>query len=86
MARIFTTRFTFNQKLYDAIVTMITSDGKINFSVKLLDDGLHDLFPGGQIRYEGKEGFRNVEANDQLTKSLIHCLASSIEQHLILQP
>jgi len=86
MARIFTTRFTFNEKLYDAIVTMITSDGKLNFSIRLLDDGLHDLFPGGQIRYEGKEGFKNVQANDQLAQSLIHCLASSIEQHLVIQP
>lgn len=86
MARIFTTQFTFNHQMYDAIVTMISTDGKLNFNVKVLDLELHDLLPGGNIKYEGKEGFRNLQVDNQLTQSLIHSIANSIEHHLIVQP
>ena len=86
MARIFTTKFTFNHQVYDAIVTMFSNDGKVNFNIRVLDVELQDLLPGGQIIYEGKDGFKDVQLNNHLSQSLVSSIADSIEQHLTVQP
>jgi hypothetical protein len=86
MARIFTTKFTFNHQTYDAIVTMLNTDGKLNFNIKVLDNDLHEILPGGLINYEGKEGFKNIKPGNQMTQSLIHSIANAIEHHLVVQP
>lgn len=83
MARIFTTKFTFNHQVYDAIVTILSNDGKLNFNIRVLDLELQELLPGGNIHYEGKEGFKNLKVNNQLTHSLIKCIADSVEHHLV---
>lgn len=86
MARIFTTKFTFNHQVYDAIVTMHSHEGKVNFNIKVLDVELQDLLPGGQIVYQGQEGFKDVHLDNRLSQSLVNSIASSIEQHLTVQP
>lgn len=86
MARIFTTKFSFNHQVYDAIVTMHSNDGKVNFNIKVLDVELNDLLPGGQIVYEGKDGFKDVHLNNHLSRSLVNSIANSIEHHLTIQP
>jgi len=86
MARIFTTKFTFNHQVYDAIVTMYPNNGKVNFNIKVLDVELQELPPGGQIVYQGQEGFRDVHLHNHLSRSLVSSIANSIEQHLTTQP
>jgi len=86
MARIFTTKFTFNHQVYDAIVTMYSNDGTINFNIKVLDVELQDLLPNGQIIYQGKDGFKDIRLDNHLSQSLVNSIAYSIEQHLTVQP
>jgi hypothetical protein len=83
MARIFTTKFNFNDQVYDAIVTMITADEKLNFNIKVLDAELFDLIPGGHIRYQGEEGFKDLQVKNEMAQSLMHSIALSIDDHLI---
>lgn len=85
MARVFTTRFTFNHQSYDAIVTVISNHGQLNFTVRLMDDELFELLPDGHLNYSGKEGFREIQADNQLVQSLIQSIAVSVEQHLSIQ-
>jgi hypothetical protein len=83
MARIFTTRFNFNHKLYDAIITSIQSDGKKGFHIRLLDTELYDLIPNGQFDYDERDGFKNGELKDNhLAQALMNSVAASIDQHL----
>jgi hypothetical protein len=85
MARIFTTKFNFNHKIYDAIITVLNSDGKASFNVRLLDVELHELVPNGHLQYQGDDGLKNIETGDNhLVQSLMNSIAVSIEQHLIL--
>lgn len=86
MARIFTTKFTFNHQVYDAIVTVVTQNGKLNFNVKVMDIQLHDIIPGGHLKYEGRDGFRSIEMDNQLSQSLVSSIAVSIEEHLVSKP
>ena len=86
MARIFTTKFVFNHQVYDAIVTMFSNDGEVRFNIKVLDVELQDLLPGGQIIYQGKDGFKDVHLNNHLSQSLVSSIAHSIEQQLTVQP
>ncbi len=86
MARVFTTRFVFNQRSYDAIVTIVSREGQLNFTVKLMDDELLQLLPEGHLNYTGKDGFREIQAANNHTQSLIQCIASSVEKHLTVQP
>jgi hypothetical protein len=86
MARIFTTKFNFNHQVYDAIVTVVSQNGKLSFNIKVLDLELHDIIPGGHIRYEGRDGFRDIELENRLSQSLVNSIAVSIEEHLISKP
>ena len=83
MARIFTTKFNFNEQVYDAIVTVITAEEKLNFNIKVLDAELFDLIPGGHIRYQGEEGFKDLQVKNELAQSLMHSIALSIDDHLV---
>jgi hypothetical protein len=86
MARLFTTRFNFNHQTYDAIVTVTSNDGHLNFTIRLMDDELFELLPDGHFNYIGKEGFKNIQVDNHLTQSLIQSIAVSIEKHLKVQP
>lgn len=86
MARVFTTRFTFNQQSYDAIVTVISNQGQLNFAVRLMDNELFELLPDGHLNYSGKDGFREIQADNHLVQTLIQSIAVSVEQHLLVQP
>ena len=84
MARIFTTKFNFNNRLYDAIITLINNDGQTSFHVKLLDMELHELIPNGQLKFKGKDGFKEqVRVDDHLTRALMTSVAASIEHHIV---
>jgi hypothetical protein len=85
MARIFTTKFNFNHKEYDAIITVVDSDGKTSFNVRLLDVELHELVPDGHLNYHGRDSISNA-ANESghPAQSLMNSIAASIEQHLVL--
>ena len=87
MARIFTTKFNFNHKIYDAIITLINTEGNTSFNVRLLDAELHELIPNGHVNYEGRDGFKNLDTVDNhLAQSLMNCIAASIEHHLVSTP
>ena len=86
MARLFTTRFTFNHQNYDAIVTVLTREGQLNFTVRLMDDELFELLPDGHLNYTGEDGFKTVHAGNHLVQSLIESIAFSVETHLRVQP
>jgi hypothetical protein len=83
MARVFTTSFEFNHQRYNAIVTIITSNQQLNFTVKLLDTDLHHLFPNGEIAYTGADGFEALEViNNTVAQSLMRKVGAAINQHL----
>lgn len=86
MARVFTTRFSFNHQIYDAIVTVISQQGQLNFNIRVMDAELLQLLPDGHINYNGKDGFKNIPAENQLAQNLIRSIAVSIEKHLTVQP
>ena len=83
MARIFTTSFEFNQKLYDAIVTMIQKENKISFNIKIMDLELHRILPSGEVEYTGLNGFESLESIDNtLAQSLMRSISRAIDTHL----
>lgn len=83
MARIFTTKFVYNQQSYDAIITVVHREGQMNFTVKVLDMELFELLPEGFIEYKGKDGFLNADViKDQATQSLMKSISKSIATHL----
>lgn len=86
MARVFTTRFSFNHQTYDAIVTVLSRDGQFNFNVRLMDRDLLELLPDGHLNYTGTDGFKTIQADNQLAQLLIQCIAVSVERHLTVQP
>ena len=83
MARIFTTSFEFNHQKYDAIVTVLTQNGNLNFNVKILDTDLQHFLPQ-EISYTGTNGFEQLASLDNtIAQALMRCLSQSIERHLI---
>jgi len=86
MARVFTTRFSFNHQMYDAIVTIISRQGQLNFNIKVMDTELSQLLPDGHLNYRGKDGFKSITADNQLSEALIRSIAVSVEQHLTIVP
>ena len=86
MARVFTTRFSFKHQTYDAIVTVTSQNGQLNFTVRLMDDELFRLLPDGHLNYSGKDGFKDIQPDNHLVQSLIQCIAVSVENHLTIQP
>jgi hypothetical protein len=85
MARIFTTKFNFNDKEYDAIITVIDSNGRTSFNVRLLDVELHELVPDGHLNYQGRDTIsKAANESDHSVQSLMNSIAASIEQHLVL--
>jgi len=86
MARVFTTRFSFNHQIYDAIVTIISQQGQLNFNIRVMDAELLQLLPDGHLNYSGKDGFKDIPAENQLAQTLISSIAVSIEKHLTIQP
>lgn len=86
MARIFTTKFVFNEQSYDAIITVIHREGQMNFTVKVLDMELFELLPQGYIEYKGMDGFLHTDIiRDKASHSLMHSISRSIETHLATQ-
>lgn len=86
MARVFTTRFNFNHQIYDAIVTVSSVEGQMQFTVRVMDPELLQLLPDGHLNYTGKDGFKQVLVQNHLAESLIQSIAVSVEQHLTVKP
>lgn len=83
MARIFTTQFHYNAESYEAIVTIIPKGDTTTFHVKVLDLDLHVLLPGGEVSYEGKEGFKeNNKVDNRFALALMSSISTAIDQHL----
>ena len=83
MSRVFTTKFFFDQRLYDAIVTIVIRDGIPNFTIKLLDPDLHEIVAGGELTYEGKNGYKKLDLmQDKITRDIVRSIATAIEEHL----
>ena len=84
MSRIFTTKFLFNHQLYDAIIVVLFRNGKMNFTIKLMDIELYDLIPEGLVKYEGTDGFKEIDAiKNSMAQSLMQSIATAIENHLV---
>jgi hypothetical protein len=86
MARIFTTHFVFNHQVYDAIVTVLSHEGQLQFTVRVMDSELLELLPDGHFNYTGKDGFKDLPTENQLVHSLIQSVAISVDKHLTIQP
>jgi hypothetical protein len=86
MARIFTTHFVFNRQVYDAIVTVLSHEGQLQFTVRVMDSELLELLPDGHFNYTGKDGFKDLPTENQLVHSLIQSVAISVDKHLTIQP
>ena len=86
MARVFTTRFTFNHQNYDALVTVVSNQGQLNFAIRLMDDELLELLPDGHLNYTGNDGFRDIQTDNRLVQSLMQSISVSIEKHLEVRP
>jgi hypothetical protein len=85
MARIFTTSFEFNQKIYDAIVTVVSKDGRVSFSIKIMDMELQKILPQGSVEYTGVNGFEHLQTMDNiLAQSLMRSISRAIDSHLSL--
>ena len=83
MARIFTTTFEFNQKVYDAIVTVVNREGKISFNIKIMDMELHRILPEGAVEYTGPDGYQNLASiNNTVAQSLMRSISRAIDSHL----
>jgi hypothetical protein len=62
----------------------VVRDGNASFAVKLTDVDLHHLAPGGEIRYQGLEGFRELELmQNEAARSLLIRISEAIEDHLV---
>jgi len=72
--------------MYDAIVTVISRQGQLNFNIKVMDTELAQLLPDGHLNYSGKDGFKEIIPDNQLAETLIKSIAVSIEQHLTILP
>jgi hypothetical protein len=83
MARIFTTKFNFNERIYDAIVTISSVNDTLTFSIRLMDEELFELIPEGHIRYSGKEGFKQLASlnDNKLAQALMRSIVKAIEQY-----
>jgi hypothetical protein len=83
MARIFTTRFNFNERSYDAIVTISSLNDTLTFSIRLMDQELFELIPEGYIRYSGKDGFKQLAGlnDNKLAQALMRSIVKAIEQY-----
>jgi hypothetical protein len=83
MARIFTTTFNFNGETYDAIVTISSIQGNLDFSIRLMDAKLFELIPGGHVKYTGKDGFKHLASlnNNRLAQALMRSIVTAIEHY-----
>ncbi len=84
MARVFTTSFEFNHRLYDAIVTVLATEKDLSFQVRLLDEDLHALFPDGQLSL-GAEAMKppTETTDDQVSRGILRKIGEAIEKHLV---
>ena len=84
MARVFTTSFVFNQQTYNAIVTLISREGILSFTIHVIDVDLTGSIPGGLIKMECREGFRDLEVvSKDLSYSMVQSITAAIETHLV---
>ncbi|HZI00583.1 MAG TPA: hypothetical protein VEX63_05515 [Flavisolibacter sp.] len=82
MVKIFTTQFHFNNQYHDAIITVVRSNEKALFHVKVLDMELYHLLPGGEATYVDKKWLKDQYDHDNaLTQSLLQSIAKAIDFH-----
>jgi len=55
-------------------------------NIRVMDAELLQLLPDGHLNYSGKDGFKDIPAENQLAQTLISSIAVSIEKHLTIQP
>ena len=83
MARAFTIAFDFKGKTYLALASIAKGNSDdTSFSVRLYDDSLSRIIPGGCIQYcprevEEKQGYA-------LADQLLRCIDDSVRSHLQL--
>jgi hypothetical protein len=83
MARVFTTSFVYNHQSFDAIITIINRDNRLNFDVLVLNNAAGDLLPGSRVAYEGSRGFERLESlNNAVAQSFMRSLSTAIEAHM----
>ena len=82
MARVFTTSFLFNHQSYNAIVTVLPKDGKLDITINVLDVDIKEV-PGGKLKIECKEDFKDLQVDrNDLSSSMVESIKSAIETHL----
>ena len=84
MARVFTTSFEFNHRLYDAIVTVLPSESDLQFQVRLLDQDLHRVFPDGKVHFGTETMYADTQhSDDQVSRGILKKIGEAIEKHLV---
>ena len=79
MARVFTTSFLFNHQSYNAIVTVLSKDGKLDITINVLDVDIKEV-PGGKLKIECKEDFQDVHIDQSdLSGSMVASITAAIE-------
>jgi hypothetical protein len=84
MIRVFTTSFLFNGHSYNAIVIQKTNNGKLSFTINVLNEDLKEWIPEGLVRLESEEGLENMEVrSSHLNTRIINSITASIQAHLV---
>ena len=72
MSRVFTTRFTFRDKEYVALVSVKRGPLKPHYTIRLFDEQLQDLVNSQVIEYDGFEGYlQHSRLRSDLPRKLI---------------
>ena len=83
MSRDFTTRFTFRDKEYVALVSVKRGPLKPHYTIRLFDEQLQDLVNSQVIEYDGFEGYlQHSRLRSDLPRKLMHCIMTSIREHM----
>lgn len=81
MARIFSTNFNYRNLNYTAVVTIIGNgeDGKI--TVRLPDETLHNVLPGGRVTLDNKKRIIKDGSGCSADKDLIEAIIAALNKY-----
>ena len=82
MIRAFTISFDFEGKTYLALATVDATRDNVSYFVRLHDDHLSRIIPGGNLHFSDTQTFENSPSKHPSAKLLFTCISRSIEDHL----
>ena len=82
MIRAFTISFDFDGKTYLALASIKQKEKDISYFVRLYDDTLYRIIPGGQVSFTNTDSFTKPSLIHPLADQLIRSINRSITEHL----